>query len=134
MSHSALRWCAEQQGRLSDRAQLLLLALSSAHNQQTGQCNPRVERLAALLGKDEATVHRGLSELRDAGLLRVRRRGPRSSQYDLLIPHWAPTVDLETGLPLRQPKLPVAPRREDRPPAGGGTDMSRRIREGRVRE
>jgi hypothetical protein len=55
--------------RLSARAKLTLWALADCANNLTGKCNPRRATIAAMVGMGERTVKRGLSELRQAGLI-----------------------------------------------------------------
>jgi hypothetical protein len=54
---------------LSARAKLVLWALTDCANNITGKCNPRRATIAKMVGAGERTVKRGLSELKQAGLI-----------------------------------------------------------------
>jgi Helix-turn-helix domain len=57
---------------ISRIASLVLALLDDYRNKQTGQCNPRVSRLARDLGVCPRTIQRGLAELRRWGLIAVQ--------------------------------------------------------------
>lgn len=58
---------------ISLHAKMLLALLDDYRNKITGQCNPRVGRLAANLKVCERTVYRALAELRKWGLVVIER-------------------------------------------------------------
>jgi hypothetical protein len=81
--------------RLSARAKLVLWALADCANPITGKCNPRRATIAKMVGVGERTVKRGLSELRQAGLIASKQtRGapyysfPMTSSPILVKPRW----------------------------------------------
>jgi DNA-binding transcriptional ArsR family regulator len=59
--------------RISNSAKHLLALLENYRNKATGQCNPRVRRLASDLGLTERTIYRALAELRKWQLITVKR-------------------------------------------------------------
>jgi DNA-binding transcriptional ArsR family regulator len=58
---------------LSNWAQRVLILLDDYRNKVTGQCNPRIKRLAADLGVSYRTITRALAELRKWRLIAVER-------------------------------------------------------------
>ncbi|HEY1897582.1 MAG TPA: helix-turn-helix domain-containing protein [Terracidiphilus sp.] len=62
-----------EDGHLSTHAKLLLTLLDDYRNKVTGQCNPRVRRLAANLRLGERTIYRALAELRKWQLVTIQR-------------------------------------------------------------
>jgi DNA-binding transcriptional ArsR family regulator len=65
---------------LSNHAKSLLALLDDYRNKKTGQCNPRIDRLASDLSLSRRTIERALSELARWGLV-IIRHGQRVSQY-----------------------------------------------------
>lgn len=63
-------------------------AILDHFNHKTGQCDPSVERLAALLGMDRASVLRATKALHDAGLIEKIKHGGHSHRTCYL-PCWA---------------------------------------------
>lgn len=87
MSARAWRWAVGVRGVKKDRRATLLL-LADHHNGDTGQCNPSVARLAALLECSERQVQRDLSWLEKHGLIRRSvhsTRGVHDSSSDFLL-------------------------------------------------
>jgi DNA-binding Lrp family transcriptional regulator len=76
MSLRASNWAWDQR-TLTPTQKIVLLALADCHNDHTGQCFPRQERLAEQCEVSVKTVQRAISSLEDAGLLQTRtvRRG-----------------------------------------------------------
>ncbi len=64
----------DQQG-LTHTEKFVLVALSNAANHHTGQCNPRIDRLARETALGESTVRKALCGLTDKGF--IRRERPR---------------------------------------------------------
>jgi DNA-binding transcriptional ArsR family regulator len=58
---------------LSIYAKLVLSLLDEYRNKVTGQCNPRIARIASNLKVSERTIYRALAELRKWGLVAVER-------------------------------------------------------------
>jgi len=87
MSIAASKWA--WQSDLSGPLKLILLALAHCHNGKTGQCNPRVETIAGMVGRSERSVQYVLKDLQAAGYIRPikRRRGRRqaSNQFALAL-------------------------------------------------
>jgi len=74
--------------RISVTAKLLFALLEDHENKRTGQCNPRQSKLAQELGISQDTVQRGLSELREAGFIEMKRtRG--ACKYEIKKPQLA---------------------------------------------
>ena len=67
---------------LSHTAKDVLLLLADHEHRVTGQCNPRIDTLAAELGRCYKTVTRALAELRAIGLVDVAW-GQRGSSYQV---------------------------------------------------
>ena len=68
--------------RFSATTKLLLAQLQDHQNKRTGQCNPKQTTLARELGIGERTVRRGLSELRQRGLI-TAERGQTGCRYEI---------------------------------------------------
>jgi len=85
MSFKAAAWAIQQAPRTAHE-KLLLIVLADYHNEETGQCNPSLTRLAERALCARNTVTRALASLEEQGFL-IRRRGTyeRSTQYDLKI-------------------------------------------------
>jgi len=87
MSGAALVWATNIKG-IKMPAKMVLIQLAERHNKDTGQCDPRISKLAEDCEMHRATVLRHLSYLEECGLLtRVKRGnengGRASSQYHL---------------------------------------------------
>ena len=67
MSIYAMDWAMEQDIPANDKHTLTVLALH--WNQDTGQCNPGVARLAKETGRCERTIQRSLQRLAKWGLI-----------------------------------------------------------------
>lgn len=87
MSVAASNWAWEAD--LAPKLKLVLLALAHCHNGRTGQCNPRVDTLAVMVGRSKRALQYSLKELEDGGYIRSikRRKGARqaSNQYALAL-------------------------------------------------
>ncbi len=85
MSVKATNWAWETD--LPSHLKLVLLALAHCHNGKSNQCNPRVEVIAKMVGREKRAVQQSLKELETGGYIRrkPRRKGPRqaSNQYEL---------------------------------------------------
>jgi DNA-binding transcriptional MocR family regulator len=69
--------------RISTTAKFVLAQLMDHRNKQTGQCNPRIRKLAEELGISISTAGRALRALREVGLVKVIWR-QRASCYEIL--------------------------------------------------
>jgi predicted transcriptional regulator len=69
MSINALAWAFKVQG-ISSSAKFVLIALCDAHNGHTGECFPRVKRIAQVTLLGLSTVHKATAELERSGLIR----------------------------------------------------------------
>jgi hypothetical protein len=63
-----------------------LLGLLSFRNQETGQCNPRVEKLCERLNAPDRTVRRWLRELRTVGILETTKHRSGLNTYIIQMP------------------------------------------------
>lgn len=80
MSVQALTWAINvRTGNPTAKAVLILLA--NRHNHDTGQCNPRISRLAADLECSERTVRRALDELETKGIISRGRAKLEDGRY-----------------------------------------------------
>lgn len=88
MGRKALDWAWEQTG-LSTNKKLILICLADHHNDKTGQCNPKRERIASRVGISERSVSDITNKLQELGLLtkEERRHGARqaATQYHLAL-------------------------------------------------
>lgn len=86
MSLIAYTWAWNQRG-LDPTAKLVLMHLADAHNGQSCQCNPRIDRIAEYCEVSTRTVQRHLQGLRDRGLISIDEQilpgGQRSNLYVL---------------------------------------------------
>ena len=87
MSGMALIWAANVKG-LKPAAKIVLIQLADFHNKETGQCNPRVQRLADECEMGRATLFRHMTTLEQCGLVTRHARGDGdggrgSNQYEL---------------------------------------------------
>jgi len=104
---TALRMISEK--KLTNSAKLALIALASRHNQETGRCDPSLERIAKDMRLSKRAVRDGLRELEEKGLLEtVHRtaktgRGKRNltNRYRLL-PRANPAGRMGQNLPPKQ--------------------------------
>lgn len=69
MSHAATNWAIRQRG-LKPAAKIVLWHLADRHNGDTGQCNPKQERLAQDCEMSRSTLNLHLNELERLGLIR----------------------------------------------------------------
>lgn len=69
MSHAATNWAIRQKG-LKPAAKIVLWHLADRHNADTGQCNPKQERLAQDCEMSRSTLNLHLNELERLGLIR----------------------------------------------------------------
>ena len=87
MSTVATKWA--WQADLSPSLKQVLLALAECHNRKTGQCNPKVETIATMVGKKKRATQYALRALEKMGYIKPikRRRGSRqtSNQYALAL-------------------------------------------------
>lgn len=87
MSTIATKWA--WQADLPPSLKLVLLALADCHNRKTGQCNPKVETIAGMVGKSKRATQYALADLQAMGYILPikRRRGSRqtSNQYALAL-------------------------------------------------
>lgn len=87
MSTAATKWA--WQAELPPSNKLVLLALAECHNGKTGQCNPRIETIAEMVGRSKRAIQYALKELCEAGYIQPirRRKGARqaSNQYALAL-------------------------------------------------
>lgn len=81
MSFVAVSWAIQQ--KIEPFKFRVLIALADRQNSKSLQCNPSFETIAADTGIAERTVMNAIKWLETAGLIEVRRRHRRSSQYDL---------------------------------------------------
>lgn len=73
MSNRAVKWAFETD--VPGTLKLVLVALAHCHNGKTGQCNPRIETLAGMVGRSIRPVQYALKELETLGYIhRARRR------------------------------------------------------------
>ncbi|UWR23446.1 helix-turn-helix domain-containing protein [Sulfitobacter sp. S190] len=87
MSGMALIWAANVKG-LKPAAKIVLIQLADFHNKETGQCNPRAQRLADECEMGRATLFRHMTTLEQCGLVTRHARGDGdggrgSNQYEL---------------------------------------------------
>lgn len=82
MSSYAIRW-AWQQGVDQPMTKLVLVTLAWHHNQETGQCNPSIDRIASMTGLSRATIFRALANLNHYGLIAYERGHGRMNSYEL---------------------------------------------------
>ncbi len=71
---------------LADSAAKVAAVLAVHVSRETGDCQMTRETLARLAGVSIATVHRGISHLKQAGWLEVKSNGRRPATYVLHIP------------------------------------------------
>lgn len=69
MSHAATNWAIRQRG-LKPAAKIVLWQLADRHNADTGQCNPKQERLAQDCEMSRSTLNLHLKELERLGLIK----------------------------------------------------------------
>ena len=74
---------------LSGSQKAVALAIAHHKNQNTGQCNPSIERLAKVSGFSDGTVRRALVVLKARGIIRIKSGGlrgeyKRTSTYTFL--------------------------------------------------
>lgn len=69
---TALRVISEK--KLTNSAKLVLIALASRHNQETGRCDPSLERMGKDMGISKRAVRDGLRELEENGLIQTVHR------------------------------------------------------------
>lgn len=67
--HSAFRIIAKV--KMSASARLVYLALSNFHNQETGRCDPSIERISKATQCSERSVRNALRELEKLGLIQT---------------------------------------------------------------
>jgi hypothetical protein len=82
MSYSILPRTLKEAPGLTMTAKVLLAELWEFRNRQTGQCNPRIAKLAERLGVVEKTIDRALASLYQIGLV-VPRKGQRGNSYSI---------------------------------------------------
>lgn len=87
----------------------MLVTLCNAANHHTGQCNPRIDRLAKETALGESTVRRALSSLADKNL--IRRERPRRTDGSLGTYHYSFPHLLAARTPPLAPSAspPLAP-------------------------
>jgi DNA-binding transcriptional ArsR family regulator len=87
MSTVASKWAWEADLPLNQK--MVLLALADCHNSKTGQCNPRIETLAAKVGLSVRSIQYILKALKKAGYIAPikRRKGRKqaANQYALAL-------------------------------------------------
>lgn len=87
MSNAATKWAWKCD--LPAKLKLVLLALADCHNGKTGQCNPQVKTISAMVGRSHRAVQYSLKELTECGYIQPirRRKGARqaSNQYALAL-------------------------------------------------
>lgn len=84
MSLRALTWAWGVED-VSSTQKLVLLALADHKNEQTGRCDPSVERIARRTCLSERAVRGALAALADRGLIVIERRVGTSSRYLLAV-------------------------------------------------
>lgn len=108
MSIAATKWA--WQSDLPPPLKLVLLALADCHNGKSGQCNPRVETIAGMVGRTKRAVQYTLKDLEARGYIcPIRRRKGRrqaSNQYALALDgvvfQNAKNSTLKNGTPRRK--------------------------------
>lgn len=87
MSYVATKWAWDTD--IQPHLKYILLALAHFHSGKTGQCNPKVETIAKMVGKSKRATQTALGQLEDMGYIAKakRRRGPRqaSNHYNLAL-------------------------------------------------
>lgn len=89
MSVQLIAWALDQDLD-SPTDKFVLVTLCNAANHHTGQCNPRIDRLAKETALGESTVRRSLASLADKGLIcreRSRRSDGSLGTYHYSFPH-----------------------------------------------
>ena len=89
MSWRATAWAYDLE--LPGLTKMVLLTLAEHHNAETGQCNPKVKRIAYKAGMSERSAERHLAELVKLGLIQIKHNyredgSKRNSDYILLAP------------------------------------------------
>jgi hypothetical protein len=94
-------------GALNGNTKRVLAKLYNYWNADTGQCNPRVETLAAALKLDAATIKRSLSTLRSARIISNKRGRRRVNWYTIEPPQEWPRL-MEAYLKGKDKAKPTA--------------------------
>lgn len=81
MSYPAVKWALSQRTQTGN-GKAVLIALASFADNQTGECFPRIEKLAEIAQISVRNVNRGIQELEEIGLIERSRTG-RSNRYML---------------------------------------------------
>lgn len=88
MGRKAMDWAWSQTG-LKGNAMLVLVCLADHHNDKTGQCNPKRERIAQRVGISERAVTDITNRLQSEGFIQKeeRRNGSQqaATQYHLAL-------------------------------------------------
>lgn len=94
-----------------------VLLLLATYADDAGECYPGVATLADGIGRDPRRVHAAIKELRDAGLIDRRRRGPGRSALTRLLADLTPASDQDATPASNQDLTPASPktRRERHP-------------------
>lgn len=94
-------------------AKNVLVRLEDFRNKETGQCNPRYEKLAARLGVCKDTIYEAIKKLVAAGLVEVHK-GQRGNQF-VIKPRSEWTAFLRPGKPDAEPVSASRKTRRARP-------------------
>ncbi len=109
MSIKAIAWAWDQD--LPAVPKMVLLALGDCHNNETGQCNPRVKYLAKKAGLAESTVTKHLAALLKDQFIEIQHNyredgSLTSSDYSLMM-LWVPHVTPLPGPPHSPGETPA---------------------------
>jgi hypothetical protein len=106
---------------LSSGAHHALLGLLSFRNRATGQCNPRLKKLAERLGGvPDTTIRRWLRELRLAGIVAtVRHRGSSSYVFHMPVFHAVENAEAPAASPSKNGRSTPSKNGRSRPSKNG---------------
>ena len=109
---------------LPDIALRVLVCLCHHRNSKTGRTFPGVTRIAAEIDRAESSVSRGISALKKAGLIEVRRRFGTSNEYHLIYPTSACLQDLSPVRELPDSGSRISHQQEHEALTGESTKLS----------